>query len=173
MNASRRVLRYLKGTTGCGILLSADNALQLHGFCDSDWGACPLSRCSLTSYFVTLGNSPISWKTKKQTTVSRSSTEAEYRSMAVVTSELVRIRSFLASLGIFHTKPMKLSSDNQASHPVAKNPVFHEHTKHMELDCHFVRESLEAGLLGFSYIKTQYQQQISLLKPPKRSSFST
>ena len=75
MDATRRVLN-LKGTTGCGISLSANSDLRLMGFCGSDWGACPLSRKSLTGYFVRLGNSPISWRTKKQATVSRSSAEA-------------------------------------------------------------------------------------------------
>ena len=101
MEAARRVVRYLKGTAGQGILLRQTCNLQLTGFCDADWGACPLSRKSLTGYFMMLGDSPISWKTKKQSTVSRSSVEAEYRSMAVATSELVWLRTFLAALGIF------------------------------------------------------------------------
>ena len=94
-----------------------------------------------------LGNSPISWKTKKQATVSRASAEAEYRAMAVTTSELLWIRSFLVSLSVFLTQPMHLAYDNQAALHIAKNPVFHEQTKHIELDCHFVREKLDAGLL--------------------------
>lgn len=91
--------------------------------------------------------------------------------MAMATSEPVWIRSFLASLGIFHTKPMKLSYDNQASLRIAKNLVFHECTKHMELDCHFVHESLEACLLGFSYIITQYQPVDIFTKALKKKQF--
>ena len=157
MQAARRLLRYLKGSPGDGILLHAKNDLQLYGFCDSDWGACPLSRRSLTGYFVTLGGSPISWKTKKQATVSRSSAEAEYRAMAEATSELVWLRSLLASLGVFHSQPMKLFCDSQSALHIAKNPVFHERTKHIELDCHFVREKLTAGLLRLLHITTQHQ----------------
>ena len=77
MEAARRVLRYLEGTAGQGILLKTNNNLQLLVFCDSDWGMCPLSRKSLTGYFVMLGGSPISWKTKKQTTTFRLSTKAD------------------------------------------------------------------------------------------------
>ena len=112
MEAARRVLRYLKGTTGEGIFLHATNDLQLFGYCDSHWGTRPLSRRSLTTYFVTLGGSPMSWRTKKQATVSRSSTETEYRAMVVATSELVWVHTFLASLGVFHTRPMKLFCDS-------------------------------------------------------------
>jgi len=71
MDAVRRVLRDLKGTAGFGILLKSDNDMKLFGFCDSNWRVCPLARRSLTGYFILLGESPISWKTKKQATVSR------------------------------------------------------------------------------------------------------
>jgi len=94
MQAVRRVLRYLQGSAGAGIFLSAKINVQLYRYCDSDWGAYHLSMRSLTGYFVTLGGSPISWRTKKQATISRSSAEAEYRAMAVATSELVLVRTF-------------------------------------------------------------------------------
>jgi len=89
MDVARRVLQYIKGTPGYGILLRTDCDLQIHAYCDADWDACPL-----TGYLVTLGGSPISWKTRKQTTASRSSAEAEYRSMATATSELIWLKAF-------------------------------------------------------------------------------
>lgn len=157
MNAAHRVLRYIKGTPGYGILMKSDCDLQIRAYCDADWGACPLTRRSLTAFLVTIGGSPISWKTKKQTTVSRSSAEAEYRSMAATTSELIWLKALLASLGVFHDSAMHLFCDSQAALHIVKNPVFHELTKHIELDCHFVREKLEAGDLTFSYISSKQQ----------------
>lgn len=111
-DAAIRVLKYLKARPGQGLFLRADNDLQLYAFCDSDWDSCPISRWSVSRYFIALGRSPISWKTKKQTTVSRSSAEAEYRSMAFTCAEVKWLRSFLAALGVFHTQPVRLFCDN-------------------------------------------------------------
>jgi len=108
MKEAKRVLRYLKRNPGQGILLSSNSNFQLYTYCDSDWDTCLLMRRSLTGYFITLGDSPILWKTKKQYMIFRSSAEAEYRSMATITSELVWIKSFLASLGAFLDNPIKL-----------------------------------------------------------------
>ncbi|CAH9129500.1 unnamed protein product, partial [Cuscuta epithymum] len=88
-DAAIRVLRYLKQTPGQGIFLSADDDHSLKGYCDADWAGCSYTRRSSTGYFITLGSSPISWRTKKQSVVSRSSAEAEYRAMAVTVSEIL------------------------------------------------------------------------------------
>ena len=85
--AALRVVRFLKRTLGQGILLQSDPDLTLSVYCDADWSVCPLTRRSLSAFMVMLGGSPIAWKTKKQRTVTHSSTEAEYRSMATALRE--------------------------------------------------------------------------------------
>ncbi|KAJ4808000.1 Retroelement pol polyprotein-like [Rhynchospora pubera] len=155
--AALRIVRFFKGNPGQGLLLRADGDLQLNGFCDSDWASCLLTRRSLSGYFVMLRNSPISWKTKKQQTVSRSSAEAEYRSMANATSELLWLKSFLQSLDVIHSQPMKLSCDSQAALHIATNPVFHERTKHIELDCHFVRDQIRTKCIVAVYTRSSEQ----------------
>ena len=152
-----RVVRYLKGTLGQGILLHSDSDLSLTGWCDSDWAACPLTRRSLTGWLVFLGQSSISWKTKKQHTVSRSSAEAEYWSMAAITCELKWLKGLLLSLGLHHLKAIPLFCDSQFALHIAQNPVFHERTKHIEVDCHFVRDAIRDGLIAPSYISTTDQ----------------
>uniref|UniRef100_A0A3Q7GED5 Reverse transcriptase Ty1/copia-type domain-containing protein n=1 Tax=Solanum lycopersicum TaxID=4081 RepID=A0A3Q7GED5_SOLLC len=88
MEAALRVVRYIKGTPGMGLMMPAGTTNQLMAYCDSDWGACLETRRSVTGYLVKLGGVVISWKSKKQETVSRSSAEAEFRSMAACIAEL-------------------------------------------------------------------------------------
>lgn len=111
--AALKVVRYLKGTLGQGVLLRAESKDHVSGWCDSDWAACPLTKRSLSGWIVQYGSSPIVWKSKKQDTVSRSSAEAEYRVMAEVTAELRWIRMLLYELGVKHNGPMSIFCDGK------------------------------------------------------------
>ncbi|KAK9048060.1 hypothetical protein SSX86_032977 [Deinandra increscens subsp. villosa] len=157
MDAATRVLRYLKATPGQGILLPKEGGTSLISYCDSDWLGCPYTRRSRTGYLLLLGGAPISWKSKKQSVVSRSSAEAEYRAMATIVSEILWIRWLLKELEVGPTGPTHLFCDNQAARHIANNPVFHEQTKHVEMDCYFVRERVESGEIKPRYIDTKSQ----------------
>ncbi|KAI3701667.1 hypothetical protein L6452_26909 [Arctium lappa] len=143
LQAANRVLRYLKGTPGQGILLPRQGPSNLTAYCDSDWLGCPFTRRSRTGYLLLFGGGPISWKTKKQSVVSRSSAEAEYRAMASTVSEVLWVRWLLKDMQVQLTTPTSLFCDNQAARHIANNPVYHERTKHVEMDCYFVRERVE------------------------------
>ena len=157
MKAALYVVRYLKNSPGQGILMAHNSAAQLIAFCDSDWANCPDTRRSPTSYCILLGNSPVSWKTKKQSVVSRSSAEAEYRSMAVTCCEVTWLLSLLQDLGLRNLTPVTLKCDNQAALFIAANPVFREHTKHIDINCHYVRDQFQAGVIQPSYVHTSQQ----------------
>lgn len=152
-----RVVRYLKGTSGQGILLSSDSDLQNHGWCDSDWAGCPLTRRSVSGQFVSLGNSPLSWKTKKQDVVSFSSAEAEYRSMSLTLRELKWLKKLMQDLGVRHDEPMKFHCDSKSAIHIATNQVFHERTKHIENDCHAVRDAVQESLIRLCFIRSEAQ----------------
>ncbi|XP_018448685.1 uncharacterized mitochondrial protein AtMg00810-like [Raphanus sativus] len=116
-----RVLKYLKGCPGQGIMLKAESDLRIHTFCDSDWASCPLMRRSLFAFVVLLGDSPISWKTKKHDTVSHSSAEAEYRSMAATLRELKWLKRLLGDFGVRHNDSMHMFCDSKSAIYVATN----------------------------------------------------
>lgn len=138
-------------------MLSSDNDLRLTAYCDADWAACPLTRRSLSGYIIMLGDYVDSWKTKKQHMVAHSSAEAEYRSMAYTYQELKWMNELLSTLNIHQSGPMPFYCDNQAALHIAHNPVFHGRTKHIEADCHFVRDAVQAGIIDTKHVKTTDQ----------------
>jgi hypothetical protein len=157
LDVAHRALRYLKQSSGQGILLSATSNLQLHAFCDADWARCRDTRRSVTGYCILIGSSPISWKTKKQTTVSRSSAEAECKAMASTCCEITWLKQLLVDLHVSHPQSVKLYCDNKAAIHIASNPVFHERTKHIEIDCHLIREKVQSGIIQTLHVSTNQQ----------------
>ncbi|KAL0404350.1 UNVERIFIED_CONTAM: Retrovirus-related Pol polyprotein from transposon RE1 [Sesamum radiatum] len=128
---ARHVVRYLKSCPSKGLFLPATNSLVIKGYYDADWACCIDSRRSLIGFCIFLGDALISWKTKKQTTVSHSTAEAEYRSLATTVCELRWISYLLIDFGVTLSLPIDLFCDNKAALHILANPVFHEHTKHI------------------------------------------
>ena len=106
-----------------------------------------------------------SWKCKKQIVVLRSSVESEYRAMTQSVCEIMCICQLLMEVGIKTSVPAKLWCDNKVSMHIASNPIFHERTKHVEIDCHFVREKIQLGLIFIGYVKTRKQLEDIFTNP--------
>ncbi|CAM8987644.1 unnamed protein product [Rhodiola kirilowii] len=157
LTAALRLLRYIKGAPAQGLYFGAQSDLQLKAFCDADWATCPLTRKSITGHCVMLGPCIISWKTKKQPVISRSSAESEYRSMAAVCCELTWLARLISVMGVAVSSAIPLYCDNKVAIHIAHNPVFHERTKHVELDCHLVRAHVLSKFVQPMHITTNEQ----------------
>ncbi|GJW13904.1 ribonuclease H-like domain-containing protein [Tanacetum coccineum] len=157
LEAAFRVLRYLKNSPGSGIQINKVGNLKLRAYADSDWARCPATRKSVSGYCVFLGSSLITWKSKKQSTLSRSSAEAEYRSMASATCEVIWLSNLLGDMGVKNLLPVVLYCDNSSALQIAANPVFHEKSKHFEIDVHLVREKVASGVIVTEKIHTSQQ----------------
>ncbi|XP_019241933.1 PREDICTED: uncharacterized protein LOC109221968 [Nicotiana attenuata] len=125
MEAALRVVKYIKNNPGQGILLSSKLNNTISAFCDADLAACPFSRKSVSGYLVKFGDSLISWKSKKQTIISRSSAEAEYRSLATTVAELIWLIGLLKEVEVEVKLPVEVFSDSTAATQIAANPVYH------------------------------------------------
>ncbi|KAG7578706.1 Reverse transcriptase RNA-dependent DNA polymerase [Arabidopsis thaliana x Arabidopsis arenosa] len=147
LHAAHDILKYLKNNPGQGLFYSASTELCLNGFADADWRTCLDTRRCVTGVCTFLGHSLISWKSKKQETVSGSSTEAEYRGMSVATKELLWFSQMLKDLHIQVTAKPKLFCDNKSALHIANNPVFHERIKHVEIDCHTTCDQVKNGFM--------------------------
>ncbi|CAL9004052.1 unnamed protein product [Prunus brigantina] len=152
----KHILRYLKGTLHNGITYSP-GSMVVTGFCDADWAGDPNTRRSTTGYVVFLGHNPISWSSKKQASVSRSSTEAEYKALAHCAADSFWIRQLLRDLYISIPEAPILHSDNLSALALSANPVLHSRIKHLEIDYHFIREKVQSKDLVIQYVPTDEQ----------------
>ncbi|KAL3677349.1 hypothetical protein R1sor_027297 [Riccia sorocarpa] len=171
LQATKRLLRYLKGTKDFGVLFSKDNDVQICGFTDADWAGCKETRRSTTGFIFMLGRSPITWSSKKQPTVACSSTKAEYRALSEGAKEAIWLQALASDLALHTNQKIKIWCDNVSSIKLAKNPVFHARTKHVEIHYHHVRELVAAGHIDVQQISSKEQTADILTKALGKSRF--
>ncbi|KAK4269211.1 hypothetical protein QN277_022399 [Acacia crassicarpa] len=168
----KRILRYLKGTYLYGLHVKPIKTFQLMGFTDADWATDIDDRKSMGGYCVYLGGTLVSWCSKKQKVVSRSSSESEYRSLSDGAAEIKWLSSLMAEIGLFIRQPSLIWCDNLSAQALASNPVHHARSKHIEIDVHFIRDQVMNGAIQIRYLPSSNQVADCLTKALSHSQFS-
>lgn len=153
-NAVYRILRYLKGILGRGLLFKNHGYLQVEAYTNADWAGSVVGRRSTSGYCTFVGGNLVTWQSNKHNVVARSSAEAEFKSVAHGICEVLWIKRLLEELKVSNPLPIKVYCDNKAATSIAHNPVLHDRTKHVEVDKHFITEKLEKWLICMPYIPT-------------------
>ena len=125
------------------------------GYTDADWAGNPIDRRSTAGYFTFVGGNLVTWKSKKQKVVALFSAEAEFRGIRSGLTGVSWLRRLMKELDLFSQKTCQLFCDNKAA--ISENPAQHDKTKHVEVDRHFIKEIIEAGIVAFPYIRSEDQ----------------
>ncbi|GJT80320.1 ribonuclease H-like domain-containing protein [Tanacetum coccineum] len=155
-SAIKRILRYVRGTLDYGLQLFSPSTIELVAYSYADWACCPTTRRSTSGYCVFLGNNLLSWSSKCQPTLSRSSAEAEYRGVANAVAETCWLRNLLRELHTPLSFVMLVYSDNVSAVYLSCNPVQHLRRKHIEIDIHFIRDLVAAGQVRVLHVHSRY-----------------
>lgn len=174
MVATKRILRYLKGTQSFGLLFPKErkqSVAEIDAFSYSDWSGDVVERRSTLGYLFRFSNAPISWSFKKKSVVVLSSCEAEYIAAAQAACQVLWLESLLDELKVEFRKPVQLCVDNKSSINLAKNPISHGRSKHIETKFHFLRDQVNKGRIEMVYCHTDMQAADVLIKPVKSDRF--
>ncbi|KAE8725655.1 GTP-binding protein [Hibiscus syriacus] len=152
--SSYQRLVYPSNTPGRGILFKRGGNLTLEAYTDADYAGSVVDRRSTSGYCTFLGGNLVTWRSKKQNVVARSSVEVEFRAMSLGICELLWLKIILEDLKIKWEGPLKLYCGNKSTINIAYNPVQHDRTKHVEVDRQFIKEKLYNGLICTPYVST-------------------
>ncbi|WVZ89145.1 LOW QUALITY PROTEIN: hypothetical protein U9M48_035590 [Paspalum notatum var. saurae] len=164
------VKRYLKFTPELGLWYSSGSSLSLRGFSDADHAGCRIDRKSTSGTCQLLGTSLVSWSSRKQASVSLSTTEAEYIAAASCCSQVLWMKAILSDFGLRFGK-IPLLVDSTSAISIAKNPVLHSRTKHIDVTFHFLRDHYEKGDIDLVHVASENQLADIFTKPLEFGAF--
>ena len=166
--AVKRIFRYIKRTLNFGLKFSNDDSeRQLYGFSDADWAGDIDTRHSTSDYVFKIANSTVSWCSKRQSSVAKSTTEAEYIALSLAAQEAIWLRRLLFEIDSLTT----LYEDNQRAIELSKNPKFHNRTKHIDISCQFIRERVLSKEISVTYCSTDNMLADVMTKGLTRDNF--
>lgn len=170
LEAVYRILRYIKRDPGKGLLFTKSSSRDLEVYTDADWAGSPIDRRSTSGYCSYVWGNLVTWRSKKQQVVARSSAEAELRALAQGICEGIWLRRLMKDLRVNYSGPINMC-DSQSAIAIAKNPVHHDRTKHIEIDKHFINEKIEDKTITLSYVPSRFQTADILTKALFRPNF--
>jgi hypothetical protein len=170
--ADKRILRYVRGTTQFGIHYSSGGAPLLVGFINSDWAGDPDDQKSTAGYVFSLGSGPVTWAYKKQQAITLSSAEEEYQASVNASQEALWLRQILLEFGFQHQHLTSLWCDNLSAIKIAKDPVQHQHSKHIELHMHFIKKLIHDQIIELLFCPTEDQVADIFTKSITEAKFS-
>ena len=171
LQAAKRILRYVNGTRNHGILYSYTDNFSLVGYTDSDWAGDIETRKSTSGNAFFLGSGLISWSSKKQHVVALSTAEAEYIALSSAACQAIWLRRILSELMHEQIGPTKILCDNKSAMALAKNPVFHGRSKHIDIKYHYIRDRVKDGEIELNFCRSEDQIADILTKPLKTETF--
>jgi hypothetical protein len=169
--AVKRIIRYLNTTKNYRLTYGIGKKNGLECYADASWGSDLDTRRSTTGYITKLDGNLISWKSQRQPTVATSSTEAEYMSLTAAVQEVIWLKRMLSNLKVYSKSKVVIFQDNQGAIALAKNPIFHQRTKHIDIKYHFVREQVESKEFELVYVPTTMMQADFMTKNLPRPKF--
>ncbi|KAL4018293.1 hypothetical protein IC575_021884 [Cucumis melo] len=172
LKVAKRILRYLRGTLDYGLFYSSSKEFKLEGYCDNDWAGDTNDRKSTSGYVFFIGNTAFTWSSKKQPIVTLSTCEAEYVAAASCVCHAVWLRNLLKTVGILQEDPTVIHIDNKSTIALAKNPVFHDRSKHIDTRFHFIRDCISRKEVQVEYVNTEDQIADIFTKPLKVNVFN-
>jgi hypothetical protein len=170
----KRIMRYLKGSASLGINYKRNkNPIDfINGFCDSYYAGDLLNYKSTTGYIFFIAEGPISWKSKLQSIIAQSTTEAEYIAINAAIKEAIYIKAILEELGLYKQNKFPIYTDNNGARLLAQNPTFHERTKHIAVKYHYIRDLINKGIIDLHYVSTNDQKADGLTKALDKIKFN-
>ncbi|GJX51379.1 retrovirus-related pol polyprotein from transposon TNT 1-94 [Tanacetum coccineum] len=170
LEAVKRVFRYLQGSINMGLWYPKDTAMALTAYADADHAGCQDTRRSTSGSAQFLGDKLVSWSSKKQTSTSISSTEAEYIAMSGCCAQILWMRSQLSDYGFAYNR-IPMYCDNKSAIALCCNNVQHSRSKHIDIRHHFIREQVEKGVVELYFVRTEYQLADIFTKALPRERF--
>ncbi|WJX77089.1 hypothetical protein P8452_60430 [Trifolium repens] len=171
LKAAKRILPYINGTVDFGLWFSSDKNYKLVGYSDNDWAGDCDDRKSTSGFVFFMGNTAFTWMSKKQPIVALSTCEAEYVAATSCVFHAVWLRNLLKELGMSREEPTNIFVDHKSAIALAKNPVFHDRSKHIDTRYHYIRECIERKDVQVEHVKSQDQVADIFTKPLKHEDF--